>query len=611
MDILGISAYYHDSAAALVRDGELIAAAQEERFSRTKHDPNFPRQAIQWCLSEGTVGHEDLAAVVFYEKPITKFVRVLKSFAESGPHGARSFPQVMRDWATKKLWVLNDIEQCLAGLGVDMPEEVLFAEHHMSHAAAAFYPSPFDAACVLTLDGVGEWATSSIGIGTTARLELIEEMRFPHSLGLLYSAFTAAAGFRVNSGEYKLMGLAPYGRPVFKDRIIEEMLDLRADGSFTMDQQYFGHVTGRRAYTASFEELFGRPARRPEEPITQHDCDLARSAQEVIEEVVLRIGRHGHRVTGMANLAMAGGVALNCVSNARLVERGPFERVWVQPAAGDAGSAAGCALWGWHAVFGGTRREDPDDGMHSALLGPSFDPDEVARTFSEQGRPFARIPDLDELSEHLAALLAAGEVVAVFRGRAEFGPRALGNRSILADPRPTTIQSTLNLRVKQRESFRPFAPAVLAERCNDWFEMNHESPYMVLVAQVRDVTLPTVSDGRSSGVDVVDFAGRLSAVRSPLPGITHVDGSARVQTVRSDQNPAFHRLLAAFERRTGCPVLINTSFNVRGEPIVGQPHDAYRCFMTTDIDWLLVEDCLFDKREQPAWTGPIPSYAPD
>ena len=607
MDILGVSALYHDAAAALVRDGVVVAAAQEERFSRIKNDPSLPVEAMQYCLEEGGVGADGIDAVAYYEKPLSSFVRVLKTFTAVGPRGARSFPGAMDELLRHKIWVSYEIEKALRSMGHQRPGRTVFAEHHTSHAAAAFYPSPFPSACILTFDGVGEWATSSVGVGRGSRVDLLEEMRFPHSIGLLYSAFTYACGFKVNSGEYKLMGLAPFGEPVYRDAILSELIDLRPDGSFTADLSRFDYLAGRRMTNQRFDELVGGPPRRPDEPIEQRHCDLARSIQDVVSEIVLRMARHGHELTGESRAVLGGGVALNCVANGVLLREGPFDEIWVQPAPGDAGSAVGCALWGWHEVMEGPRDVPPDpDGMSGARLGPAADPDRVSDDLTAAGRPHERFPDPEARSRRVAQLLADGDVVAVVQGRMEFGPRALGGRSILADPRRADMQRTLNLRVKQRESFRPFAPVVLADRCGEWFDFDGDSPYMSFVAPVLGADVQEAQTSRSA-----DLVERLDSVRSPIPAVTHVDGSARLQTVTEARAPELHRLLIAFDELTGCPVLLNTSFNVRGEPIVCTAEDAYRCFMLTDIDHLLIEDCLLVKVEQPAWTGERPVLVED
>ncbi len=606
MFVLGISALYHDSAAAVLDDGQVVAAAQEERFTRRKHDPTFPSHAIDWCLRTAGVAHDGLDAVVYYDKPLTTFSRVLRSYAAAGPAGLRSVHSALSEWVNRKLWTPYEIEKGLRDLGYAVPEPITFADHHTSHAAAAFYPSPFEHAAILTVDGVGEWATSTIGCGSGRRLDLLEELRFPNSLGLLYSAFTYHAGFKVNSGEYKLMGLAPYGRPRFADAIREHLVEVSPSGSFTLQMEYFDFLAGRRMTSQRFDHLFG-PPRRPESEITQRECDLARSIQEVLEEIVLRMATHAHELTGERDLVMAGGVALNCVANSRLLADGPFERIWVQPAAGDAGSALGAALWGWHEVLEQPRDVDPRDGMHGAFLGPSFDAEGISEELDSAGRPHRRITDPDERAAHVAALLADGNVVGMFQGRMEFGPRALGNRSILADPRDPEMQRVLNVKIKQRESFRPFAPAVLSEHAAEWFEVTQESPYMLFTA-------PVAASRRSEARDVDEGASifeQLAAIRSEIPAVTHVDGSARVQTVDRDRAPEFHRLISAFHDLTGCPVVVNTSFNVRGEPIVHTPDDAYRCFMTTEMDVLVLEDCILVRGEQPEWTGPMPELELD
>jgi carbamoyltransferase len=597
--VLGISGLYHDSAAALLRDGEVVAAAQEERFTRRKHDPRLPANAMEWCLRHADVPHDGLSAVVYYDKPLSTFSRVIRSFAAAGPGGLRSINAAMSEWLRRKLWTSYEIEKVLRGLGHDMPGHLLYSDHHLSHAAAAFYPSPFERAAIITIDGVGEWATSSIGRGTGRTVDLLEELRFPNSLGLLYSAFTYHAGFKVNSGEYKLMGLAPYGRPLYSATIREHLIDIAPDGSFVLDMSYFDFLAGTKMTNARFDALFGGPARVPESEITQRECDLARSIQEVLEEVVLRMARHARSITGERDLVMAGGVALNCVANARLAREGPFDRIWIQPAAGDAGSALGAALWAWHQVQGNDRAAPLSDSMRGAQLGPAFTGDDIRALLDREGWPYVRIEDGAERARRIAELLADHRVVGVFQGRMEFGPRALGNRSILADPRSPTMQRVLNEKIKQRESFRPFAPAVMAEHAAEWFDLDHESPYMLFTAPVseRHRRMPTEVP---EGADVFE---QLRSVRSSVPAITHVDGSARVQTVDAERFPAFHRLLSAFHDLTGCPMLVNTSFNVRGEPIVHTPQDAYRCFMTTDMDVLVLEDCILVRPDQPEWNG--------
>ncbi len=605
MDVLGISGLYHDAAAALIRDGEIVAAAQEERFTRVKGDASFPENAIAWCLREADVATDGIAAVAYYDKPLTTFVRVLKSYVAAGPRGLASIHRAMPEWLRRKLWISYSIEKSLRSLGYDAPSRPYFAEHHVSHAAAAFYPSPFERAAILTFDGVGEWATSSIGVGHGRRIELLAEMRFPDSLGLLYSAFTSHAGFRVNSGEYKLMGLAPFGEPVYRDRILDELIDLAPDGSFRMNLRYFDYLAGRRMTNRRFDALFDGPARDPDGPITQRDRDLAASAQDVVTEVVLRMARHAADLTGESRAVLAGGVALNAVANGRLAQEGIFEDIWIQPAAGDAGSAIGCALWAWHEVLGNDRRADGShDGMSGAYLGPWYPADDIERELSAAQRPYERFADRRDRDRRIAALIDDGNVVGVFQGRMEFGPRALGHRSIVADPRSPTMQRVLNERIKRRESFRPFAPAVLAEHAGEWFELAGDSPYMLIVSAVSGHER---ADADATG-SVYDA---LAGVRSTLPAVTHVDGSARIQTVDHERAPDFWGILQAFYERTSCPVLVNTSFNVRGEPIACTPEDAYRCFMTTDMDWLVLEDLLLDRRRQPPYTGEAAPLRPD
>ncbi len=599
MLVLGISGLYHDSAAALLRDGDIVAAAQEERFTRRKHDPRLPVNAIEWCLDHAEVPHDGLSSVVYYDKPLSTFSRVLRSYSAAGPRGLRSINAAMSEWLRRKLWTPYEIEKALRGLGYDMPGDLLYSDHHLSHAAAAFYPSPFEHAAILTIDGVGEWATSSIGRGRGRTVELIEELRFPNSLGLLYSAFTYHCGFKVNSGEYKLMGLAPYGTPRYERAILNHLVDLSPQGSFTLNMAYFDFLAGERMTNARFDAVFGGPARKPESEITQRECDLARSIQVVLEEIVLRMARHARSVTGETDLVMAGGVALNCVANGRLAREGIFDRIWIQPAAGDAGSSLGAALWAWHQVQGNEREVAASDSMAGAQLGPSFSSAAIRALLDDEARPYVRIDDDQERARRIAELLAEEHVVGMFQGRMEFGPRALGNRSILADPRSPSMQRVLNEKIKQRESFRPFAPAVMAEHAGAWFDLDHDSPYMLFTAPVAAQHLRE-PDVVADGADVFE---RLHAIRSSIPAVTHVDGSARVQTVDADRSPAFHRLLSAFYDLTGCPILVNTSFNVRGEPIVHTPEDAYRCFMTTDMDYLVLEDCLLDRRDQPEWTG--------
>jgi carbamoyltransferase len=597
VNVLGISAFYHDSAAALVRDGALVAAAQEERFSRVKHDERFPINAIRYCLEAGGVGPGGLDAVVYYDKPITTFARLMRTYLSVGPSGFGSFRQAIPLWMGKKLWIPYLIERGLDRLGHEMPGDLYFAEHHQSHAASAFFASPFQSAAVMTFDGVGEWATSSVGVGHGNRIDLHRQLLFPHSLGLLYSAFTYHCGFRVNSGEYKLMGLAPYGEPRYVERIFDELMDLREDGSFRLDMDHFGFLGGLKMTNRRFDDLFDGPAREPESELTRREMDLARSIQVVTEEVVLRMARHTAATTGQGEACLAGGVALNCVANGRLLREGPFERIWVQPAAGDAGGAVGAALHGWYQIAGNPRSADGvTDAMSGAYLGPEFGDDEIERFLAWNGYPHERVDERGEWATRIARLVADGKVVGLFTGRMEFGPRALGHRSIIGDPRSPEMQSTMNLKIKYRESFRPFAPAVLAEHAADWFDLDVESPYMMLVAPIS----PRLRrNGGHSGGD--DLRSWVNEVRSDIPAVTHVDYSARLQTVNASQSPRFHAVLSAFEELTGCPVMINTSFNVRGEPIVCTPEDAYRCFMRTEMDALVLGSHLLEKPSQPAW----------
>jgi carbamoyltransferase len=595
--ILGISAFYHDSAAALLREGELIAAAQEERFSRRKHDPRFPDAAIRYCLAEGEIALTDLDYIVFYDKPILKFDRLLETYLSYAPRGLRSFLTAMPGWTREKLHQKRALRRDLAVLG-DCPRQalppLLFTEHHQAHAASAFFPSPFAEAAVLCMDGVGEWASTSVWLGRGNTLTAQWQLDFPHSLGLLYSAFTYFAGFKVNSGEYKLMGLAPYGEPTHVPAILDTLLDLKEDGTFRLNLEYFDYPAGLTMTNARFAALFGGPPREPDAPLTQREMDLARSIQVVTEEIVLRIGRTVHRELGTSYLCLAGGVALNCVSNGRLLREGPFRDLWIQPAAGDAGGAVGAALAAWHLYLGKPRTADGRDRMKGAYLGPRASLPEIGRCLDSLGARYRRL-DEPQLLAQVAALLAAGHVVGWYQGRMEFGPRALGARSILADARPPSMQSSLNLKIKYRESFRPFAPVVLAERAADYFELDRPSPYMLLVAPVsRAQRLAVTQPGPPvAGLD------RLMVARSRIPAVTHVDCSARIQTVHEETNPRLHALLRQFEARTACAVLVNTSFNVRGEPIVCTPREAYLCFMRTDMDYLVLEDFVLAKTEQP------------
>jgi carbamoyltransferase len=588
VNVLGISAFYHDSAACLVRDGEILAAAQEERFSRKKHDAGFPRHAIDYCLREaGLSDASQLDLVAFYEKPFLKFERLLSTYLACAPRGWRSFLKAMPVWMKEKIWLKATLRE---ELGFEGP--LIFPEHHESHAASAFFPSPFERAALLTIDGVGEWTTTSVGRGEGNGVELLEELRFPHSLGLLYSAFTYYLGFRVNSGEYKVMGLAPYGEPKFRDLILSELLDLKSDGSFRLNLRYFDFMAGLTMTNRAFDQLCGGPPRKPEAELTQRHMDLARSIQAVAEEVMLRMARHAHELTGERHLCLAGGVALNCVGNGRVLREGPFEKIWIQPAAGDAGGALGAALLGWYHYHKKPRTISPaGDRQQGSFLGPAYDAGEFLRRHEI---PHAEMAD-EELMSKVAELLEEGKVIGWFQGRMEFGPRALGNRSILGDPRRSDMQEKLNLKIKFRESFRPFAPAVVEERAGDCFELETLSPYMLLVAPVKEELRLNDCSRRPVGGAGSDFAATLKQRRSTLPAVTHVDYSARVQTVSAATNQRFYELLTAFEQRTGCPVLVNTSFNVRGEPPVCTPEDAYRCFLKTEMDYLVLDNCLLDK----------------
>lgn len=597
MDILGISAYYHDSAVALVRDGVIVGAAQEERFSRKKHDARFPAHAARWCLAAGGIELRELDSIVFYDKPWLKFDRMLESYLASAPHGLKSFLTSMPLWLGEKLNLRSALARELAELaGVRKSEvpQLLFTEHHQSHAASAFFPSPFARAAVLCLDGVGEWATTSLWLGEGNHLTPLWELHFPHSLGLLYSAFTYYTGFKVNSGEYKLMGLAPYGEPRYADVILARLVDLKPDGTFHLNLDYFDYAAGLTMTNRRFNGLFGGPPRAPESPITQREMDLAASIQSVTETIVSRLAATAHRETGADFLCMAGGVALNCVANGKLIREGPFRDIWVQPASGDAGGALGAALAGWHLYDDAPRLPHEGDLMRGAFLGPSFTDEEAASALDAFGARYQQLAEHD-ITARVADVLAQGAVVGWFQGAMEFGPRALGNRSILGDPRNPEMQSAMNLKIKFRESFRPFAPAVLAERGGDYFEWDRPSPYMAMVAPVReDLRLaPNPEHARLSGIE------RVKAQRSTIPAVTHLDYSARLQTVHRETNPRFHELIRRFEKRTGCAVLINTSFNVRGEPIVCTPADAYRCFMRTAIDYLAIGNLLLAKSEQP------------
>ncbi|HUG67385.1 MAG TPA: carbamoyltransferase [Pirellulaceae bacterium] len=592
--ILGISAFYHDSAAALIVDGRIVAAAQEERFTRKKHDPEFPNRAIEYCLSEAGLRAEDLDFVGFYDKPFLKFERLLETYLSYAPQGFNSFLQAIPVWLKQKLHLRREIKRGLQGA---YRKRIVFTEHHESHAASAFFPSPFDEAAILTVDGVGEWATASYGIGQGNRIDLTHELHFPHSPGLLYSAFTYFCGFRVNSGEYKLMGLAPYGQPKYADLILERLIDLKGDGSFRMDMSYFNYCQGLTMTSRKFDKLFGGAPRKPESPLTEREMDLAASIQQVTEEILLRMARHLHATSGMKNLCLAGGVALNCVANGRVLREGPFDQLWIQPAAGDAGGALGVALFIWHQLLGHAREPVAGDSQHGSYLGPAADESEIKKFLDETGAKYHFMEDEDALCDRVAELISSEKVIGWLQGRMEFGPRALGGRSILGDARSTKMQSVMNLKIKFRESFRPFAPSVLQERVHDVFEMreNEASPYMLLVAPVRDERRKVLTAGEQQLVGV----DKLKSIRSEIPAITHVDYSARVQTVDAARHGRYYKLIKSFEQHTGSPVIINTSFNVRGEPIVCTPEHAYRCFMATNMDVLVLERFILLKEEQP------------
>jgi len=604
MDILGISAFYHDSAACLLRDGEIVAAAQEERFTRKKHYAGFPEESIRYCLKEGGISLADLHYIAFYDKPLVKFERLLETYLAFAPHGMRSFVHAMPVWLKEKLFLKTLLQKALTALaGSSIKKAALpplvFGEHHESHAASAFYPSPFESAAVLCMDGVGEWATTSAWLGEGKELTSLWEIPFPHSLGLLYSAFTYYTGFKVNSGEYKVMGLAPYGQPKYVQPIYDHLLDLKPDGTFRLNMDYFNYCTGLTMTSRRFDTVFGGPPREPETLLTQRDMDLARSIQDVTEEVMLRLARTLHRETGADNLCLAGGVALNCVGNGRILREGPYKGMWIQPAAGDAGGAVGAALSTWHRLENRARKTaPPEDAMRGAVLGPAYTNDEIERFLLKQGAPYVRLQD-GPLLDRVADELAAGKVVGWFQGRMEFGPRALGARSILGDARNTKMQSVMNLKIKYRESFRPFAPSVLRERVADYFDMDTDSPYMLQVAPVLERRRIQATRTQESlwGIEL------LNVPRSDIPAVTHVDYSARIQTVHETTNPRYYGLLKAFEAKTGSGVIVNTSFNVRGEPIVCTPADAYRCFMRTEMDLLVMENCLLQRADQKPLVG--------
>jgi carbamoyltransferase len=589
MRILGISAFYHDSAAALVRDGHIVAAAQEERFTRKKHDHDFPENAVLYCLQEEGIDISEVDIVAFYDKPFIKFERLLQTYLAFAPVGFRSFIKAMPLWIKQKMWMKEYLRRELEFDGT-----IIFPEHHESHAASAFFPSPYQEAAFMTLDGVGEWTTTSWGMGRDNRVEIKAEIHFPHSLGLLYSAFTYYTGFKVNSGEYKVMGLAPYGRPKYKDLILKELIDLKEDGSFQLNMKYFNFCAGLTMTSEKFHHLFGGPPRRPETKLTQREMDLARSVQEVTEEAMLRISRHVHRETGMKNLCLAGGVTLNCVGNGRIVREGPFENIWIQPAAGDAGGALGAALFAWYQYQDNPRKAEVDtDVQKGSYLGPAYRNGRVEEFLRDRKIPYTRLEE-EEIPERIADLINEENVIGWFQGRMEFGPRALGARSIIGDARSPKMQEIMNLKIKFRESFRPFAPSVAADRASDYFEIDRESPYMLLVAPVKEERRIRMND-EQEGLFGLD---KLHVVRSDVPAITHVDYSARLQTVNERDNPLYYKMIKKFDEKYGCPVIINTSFNVRGEPIVCRPEDAYRCFMRTNMDYLLLGNYLLDKKDQ-------------
>ena len=596
MNILGISCFYHDSAASLVRDGEILAAAQEERFTRRKHDMGFPKHAIRFCLEYGNITSKDLDYVAFYDKPLLKFERILEMYIAYAPRGIRSFLMAIPLWIREKAWIPELIRK---ELGYEGP--IIYPEHHQSHAASAFFPSPFAEAAFITMDGVGEKATSSYGVGCGNGVTILAEQHFPHSLGLLYSAFTYYTGFKVNSGEYKVMGLAPYGEPKYVEAILDHLIDLKEDGSFKMNMEYFNYVAGLTMTNEKFHRLFGGPPRRPEGKMTQRDMDLARSVQDITEKVMFRTARHVHRETGEKNLCLAGGVALNCVGNGKILRDGPFEKIWIQPAAGDAGGALGASLFAWYQYLGNRREADGvRDVQKGSYLGPAFTSGEVRAFLDRHKLPYREIA-YDEIAETVADLVTSEKVVGWFQGRMEFGPRALGSRSILGDARSSSMQKIMNLKIKFRESFRPFAPSVLMERASDYFDLGGESPYMLLVADVVEGRRRAMSaeEEKLFGID------KLNVVRSEIPAVTHIDYSARIQTVHRETNPLYHSLISAVERKTGCPVIVNTSFNVRGEPIVCSPLDAYTCFMRTEMDYLVMENLILDKKDQPSFHDEI------
>jgi len=589
MNILGISCFYHDSAACLVRDGKVIAATQEERFTRKKHDFNFPINSINWCLKEVGISSTDLDSVVFYDKPFIKFERILETSLTYAPSGVRQFIQAMPLWLKQKLWIPELISKELKYSG-----EILFTEHHESHAASTFYPSPFKEAAILTMDGVGEWETTTFGTGKGNDIKILYTLRFPHSLGLLYSTFTYYTGFKVNSGEYKLMGLAPYGEPRYVDLILNELIDLKEDGSFKMNMKYFGYCNGLKMTNWRFEKLFGGPERKPETKITQKDMDIAASIQNVTEEIMLRMVRHIHKVTGQDKLCLAGGVALNCVGNGRILRNGPFKDIWIQPASGDAGGALGAALLVWYKYLGNKRyADDKNDTQKASLLGPQYSDEFIEDFLIKESIPYKKL-SYSAIPQRVSDLIIQGNTIGWFQGRLEFGPRALGSRSIIGDARNPEMQSKMNLKIKYRESFRPFAPTVLQDKVSEWFDLEKESPYMLLVAPVKEDKIIKLNNPQ----DKLQGFDKLKVRRSAIPAVTHVDYSARIQTIKKEDNPLYYDMINAFYEKTGCPVIINTSFNVRGEPLVCTPEDAFKCFMRTEMDYLVMGPFLLDKKEQ-------------
>ncbi len=594
--ILGISAFYHDSAAALVVDGKIIAAAQEERFTRVKHDHEFPVNAIKYCLAEGGLTADKLDAVVFYDKPFLKFERLMETYIAYAPRGLRSFMMALPLWLNQKLFLPREIDKGLDNL---YEGPIYFTTHHASHAASAFFPSPFKEAAIITFDGVGEWSTSTWGVGRDNKIDLRHEIRFPHSLGLLYSAFTYYIGFKVNSGEYKLMGLAPYGEPKYVQKIVDHLIDIKEDGSFWLDQDYFNYSAGLTMTGPKFDALFGQPPRGAEEELTQFHMDIAASIQKVTTDVMMRIVRHVHKETGMENLCMAGGVALNCVANGIVQREGPFKNIWLQPAAGDAGGSLGGALFAWYQLWDNPRDPEGPDSQQGSYLGPHYSNEQIRSYLDAANAGYKYYENEGELCDGIAKMIDAGKVVGLMQGRMEFGPRALGGRSIIGDPRNTEMQSKMNLKIKFRESFRPFAPSVLATRAADYFDLDTESPYMLLVAPVRDQIRKSLTTEQLQLFGI----NKLNVPRSELPAITHVDYSARIQTVDQERNPRYYKILKAFEKLTGCGAVVNTSFNIRGEPIVCRPEEAYRCFMFTDMDALVLEDFICLKEDQPAMQG--------